>query len=178
VRIVPWQASPASCLTRQADSTHFFSIHMKLFSALRGFIPRPTHNRPATLRQASRPFPERGSGRREDLARLPFFCSTVLLGARFRASPPPTSTVAFAFHRSISSNPFVPRFGALVTRALPGCSPLRQVSLLRPWCRLPHLFNWSLPLREPTAGAFIGGVASIDEIWHTLKWRSFWNDFS
>ena len=46
---------------------------MKLFSAFRGFIARPTHNRPATLRQASRPFPERGSGGREDLARLPLY---------------------------------------------------------------------------------------------------------
>src|SRR5712664_4782978 len=45
------------------DSTQFFSSHMKLFSRQRGFIPRPTHDRLAALRQASRHFPETGKPR-------------------------------------------------------------------------------------------------------------------
>jgi hypothetical protein len=57
-------------LRRTADSTYFFFIQAKLFSPFRGFIPRPTHDRLAALRQASRIFPERGIGRRDDLARL------------------------------------------------------------------------------------------------------------
>src|SRR6266404_4680532 len=42
------------------NSTYFFSLHVKLFSAHRGFIRRPTHDRLAALRQASRYFPETG----------------------------------------------------------------------------------------------------------------------
>jgi hypothetical protein len=50
-------------LRRTADSTYFFFIRAKLFSRFRGFIPRPTHDRLAALRQASRTFPERGKSR-------------------------------------------------------------------------------------------------------------------
>src|SRR5260221_1876572 len=42
------------------NSTYFFSLHMKLFSAHWGFIRSPTHDRLAALRQASRDFPETG----------------------------------------------------------------------------------------------------------------------
>src|ERR1700730_1122556 len=44
---------------RATNSTHFFFIQVKLFLRFRGFIARPTHDRLAALRQASRIFPER-----------------------------------------------------------------------------------------------------------------------
>jgi hypothetical protein len=53
------------------DSTQFSFIHAKLFSPSGVIHLRPTHDRPAALRQAVRIFPERGTNRRrDDLARL------------------------------------------------------------------------------------------------------------
>jgi hypothetical protein len=46
---------------------------MKLFSGLRGFIGRPTHDRPAALRQAGRTFPERGNQGGETTWLAPYF---------------------------------------------------------------------------------------------------------
>src|SRR4029077_11559612 len=53
---------------------NFFWSDMKLFSRPRGFIARPTHDRPAALRQAGRHSRERGKrGGREDRPAPPFF---------------------------------------------------------------------------------------------------------
>src|SRR5258708_26372532 len=65
------------------NSTYFFSLHVKLFSVHRGFIRRPTHDRLAALRQASRYFPETGKpkGGGETRPASLFFCvNSVLRG--------------------------------------------------------------------------------------------------
>src|SRR5690242_626422 len=57
---------------------------MKLFLAERGFIDRPTHNRLAALRQASRLFPETGKLREAGRpGPPPFLFFVALLTARF-----------------------------------------------------------------------------------------------
>src|SRR5580704_3143010 len=51
-----------------------FFIFTGTFFALPGLIGRPTHDRPAALRQADRTSPKGDLRRRDDLARLLFFC--------------------------------------------------------------------------------------------------------
>ena len=69
---------------RTPDSTYFFFIQAKLFSASGGFIPRPTHDRLAALRQASRTFPERGTREAGRPGPPPTFFLLVLLLLQFR----------------------------------------------------------------------------------------------
>src|SRR5258708_378493 len=83
------------------NSTYFFSLHVKLFSVHRGFIRRPTHDRLAALRQASRYFPETGKPKGGGKNRPPslFFrnslrppsppCKTLSLCSTAPPHPPP-----------------------------------------------------------------------------------------
>src|SRR5579859_2332918 len=49
---------------------HFFAFSPELFSFCRDYIGRPTHDRPAALRQAGRTSPKGDTRRRNDLVRL------------------------------------------------------------------------------------------------------------